>query len=111
MTTEVSKACPECSEAIKAGALVCRFCGYDYRIGTRQVTKTTNGLAIASMVVGILWLYWIGSIVALIFGYIAKKQIDASGGTQSGRGMAVAGIVLGWVGVGFWVLALAWLLS
>ena len=60
----------------------------------------TNGMAIASMVLGILWLYWIGSILALIFGYSAIRQIDRSGGVESGRGMAIAGIVLGWVGVG-----------
>jgi hypothetical protein len=59
----------------------------------------TNGFAIASMVLGILWVYWIGSILALVFGYIGKSQIDHSGGTQTGRGMAIAGIVLGWVGV------------
>jgi hypothetical protein len=51
------------------------------------------------MVLGILWIYWLGSLLALIFGYIAKSQIDRSGGTQGGRGMAIAGIVLGWVGV------------
>lgn len=59
----------------------------------------TNGLAIASMVLGIVWLYGIGAVLALIFGYQAKKQIDGSGGRETGRGMAVAGIVLGWVGV------------
>ncbi len=64
------------------------------------VAQSTNGLAVASLVLGILWLYWIGSILALIFGYVAKSQIDRSQGRQSGRGMAVAGIVLGWVGVG-----------
>jgi hypothetical protein len=64
----------------------------------------TNGLAIASMVCGILWLYWLGSILALVFGYVAKGQIDRSHGSQTGRGMAIAGIVLGWVGVGFLVL-------
>jgi hypothetical protein len=57
-------------------------------------------MAIASMVLGILWLWWIGSILALIFGYVGKGQIDASQGYQSGRGMAIAGIVLGWIGVG-----------
>jgi hypothetical protein len=62
--------------------------------------KTTNGMAIASMVLGILWLYWIGSVLALIFGYAAKKQIAESRGTQGGEGMATAGIVLGWIGVG-----------
>lgn len=61
--------------------------------------STTNGFAIASLVLGILWLYGIGSILALVFGYLAKGQIRESGGTQSGGGMATAGIVLGWVGV------------
>ena len=67
--------------------------------------RTTNGLAIASMVLGILWLYWIGSILALVFGYVARDQIKRSG--QAGDGMAIAGIVLGWVGIGFLVLGLA----
>lgn len=70
------------------------------------VQRKTNGMAIASMVLGILWLYWIGSILALIFGMVAKSQIDSSGGTQDGRGMAIAGIVLGWVGVGILLLFL-----
>ena len=61
--------------------------------------RRTNGLAIASMVLGILWLYWIGSILALVFGYIARNQIRERG--ESGGGMATAGIVLGWIGVGF----------
>ena len=68
--------------------------------------KATNGLAIASMVLGILWVYWIGSILALIFGYVAKGQIAAAGGTQGGRGMAIAGIVLGWVGIGMLLLGI-----
>jgi hypothetical protein len=63
---------------------------------------TTNGFAIASLVLGIaqIFLCVIGGILALVFGYIARNQIDQSGGTQGGRGMAVAGIVLGWIGVG-----------
>lgn len=66
----------------------------------------TNGMAIASMVLGIVWIYWLGSILALVFGYIAKRQIAESNGTQRGSGMATAGIVLGWVGVGTLVLAI-----
>jgi hypothetical protein len=64
---------------------------------------STNGLAVASLVLGILWIYWIGSILALIFGYVARRQIRERGG--SGNGMAIAGIALGWVGVGVLVLA------
>ena len=66
----------------------------------------TNGKAIAALVLGILWLCWIGSILALVFGYSAKNEIDESGGAQQGRGMAIAGIVLGWVGVGALLLYL-----
>ena len=61
---------------------------------------TVNGLAIASLVLGIVWLMWIGSILALVFGYVAKRQIEQSPHRQSGRELALAGIVLGWVGVG-----------
>jgi hypothetical protein len=64
----------------------------------------TNGMAVASMVLGIVWIYWIGSVLALIFGYIARKQIKQSG--QKGDGMAIAGIVLGWVGLGTLVLVI-----
>jgi len=66
--------------------------------------RRTNAMAVASMVVGILWIYWIGSILALIFGYVARHQIRRSG--DGGNGMAIAGIVLGWIGVGFLVLAI-----
>jgi hypothetical protein len=68
-----------------------------------QAARSTNGLAIASMVLGILWLYWLGSILALVFGYIALRQIKQR--HQAGRGMAIAGTVLGWCGVAFLVLA------
>jgi len=62
----------------------------------------TNGMAIASMVLGILWIFGLGSILALIFGYVGLSQIKRK--HETGRGMAIAGVVLGWVGVGFLVL-------
>ena len=64
--------------------------------------RPTNGMAIASMVLGIIWIYWIGSILALVFGYIAKRQIKERG--EGGGGMATAGIVLGWIGVAILVI-------
>jgi len=42
-------------------------------------TTSTNGLAIASMVLGIVWVWWIGSILALVFGFVARKQIRERG--------------------------------
>jgi hypothetical protein len=62
----------------------------------------TNGSAIASLVLGIVGLTGfpvIPSILALVFGYRARREIAQAAGTQSGLGLAKAGIVLGWIGV------------
>jgi len=58
---------------------------------------STNGFAIAALVLGIVWVYWIGSILAVVFGHIALVQTRHSG--QGGRGMAIAGLVLGYIGL------------
>jgi Domain of unknown function (DUF4190) len=71
--------------------------GYGYpppASGYPQPSAGTNGLAIASLVCSLLgWLCGIGPILGLVFGFIALNQIKQSG--QSGRGMAIAGIVIG----------------
>lgn len=79
--------------------------------GAVTLKLDTNGKAIAAMVLGILWLCGIGSILALVFGYQAQNEIEASAGKQGGKGMAIAGIVLGWIGVGLILLYLVlWLI-
>lgn len=71
---------------------------------TPPAPASTNGFAVASLVLGILWLLWVGSVLALIFGYLAKRQIRERG--QGGDGIATAGIVLGTIGTAFLVLSL-----
>ena len=66
--------------------------------------RGTHGLAIVSFVLGILWLGWLGSILAVIFGHVALSQIARSG--QNGRGLAIVGLVFGWIGVGVLVVAM-----
>jgi hypothetical protein len=112
--------CSRCGQLVGLGARFCPACGAaipatvlgDAGPGSgrqqpvlaygaaQPVPQTANGLAIAGMVLGILWVYWVGSILALVFGYVARGQIAASAGRQGGGGMAMAAIVLGWVGVG-----------
>ena len=59
--------------------------------------KPYSGLAIASMVCGIcgIWTLGISSIVGLVLGYRARRETRQ--GDRRGDGMAITGIVLGWV--------------
>ncbi len=71
--------------------------------GAPAYSAPYSSLAIISLVAGILGLTFfplIGSIVAIITGYMAKKEIHQSAGAFTGDGLATAGLVLGWVAVG-----------
>jgi len=78
--------------------------------------QRTSGLAIASMVCGILSLvfFWVPlfgfllGIIAIIFGAVAIRQIGREP-NLGGRGMAIAGLVCGIVGVVGWVIFIAWI--
>lgn len=79
--------------------------------GPPVAVPPTNGMAIASMVVsivGILGLcgYGLGGyigIVGAILGHVSRKQIRERG--ENGDGMALAGIVMGWLATAIAVLA------
>ncbi len=58
-----------------------------------------NVLAIASVLAAVLWLAGLGAVLALVFGYRARRQIKDSAGSQTGSGLATAGIILGWIGI------------
>ena len=58
----------------------------------------TNGMAIASLVLGIiavpLCFLFIPAVLAVVFGLIALSQLKSNPG-QGGQGQAIAGLVLG----------------
>jgi hypothetical protein len=67
----------------------------------------TNGKATAALILGILGLVFcpfICSVLALVFGYQARGEIDRSGGRQGGRGLATAGVITGWIGIAITLL-------
>jgi hypothetical protein len=68
----------------------------------------TNALAIVSLVAGIaqfICFYFVGAIAAIVTGHIARGQIKRSQGRESGGGLALAGLILGYVGLALTVLA------
>ena len=70
--------------------------------------KQTSTLAIVSLVSGILgWTFapWIGSVVAIITGHMARAEIRRNPDAMEGDGMAIAGLVMGWAMVVLSVLA------
>jgi hypothetical protein len=69
----------------------------------------TSGLALASLVLGVAGLTvlpLIASILAIIFGTMARNDIRQRPGQVSGEGMAKAGLIMGWIAVGATVLIL-----
>jgi hypothetical protein len=64
----------------------------------------TNGLAVTSLVLGFCGFVPFASVAAVATGLAAKQRIRQTG--EQGDGIATAGLVLGWMGVAFWVLLL-----
>ncbi|MBS1674917.1 MAG: DUF4190 domain-containing protein [Actinobacteria bacterium] len=66
----------------------------------------SNGLAIAALICGIVGLVvvpFLPSIAAVITGHMGLSQTKHDP-ALGGRGFAITGLVLGYIGVGFWLL-------
>jgi hypothetical protein len=57
----------------------------------------TSGAAIASLVLALLWICGIGSLAAIILGIVGIRATKA--GAAKGRGLAIAGLVVGVLGL------------
>jgi hypothetical protein len=74
-----------------------------------STTTQVSGLAVASLVTGLFfWCCAVPGIVSIVLGHLALEDIENSGGAKRGRGMAIAGIVLGWVGIGIVGVLVVW---
>lgn len=69
-----------------------------------------SGSAIASLIFSILGLVgvlpMVGSVIGLLLGHNARKEIDQSAGAVSGHSLAQAGIIVGWLGIALGILVL-----
>ncbi|MBU4461252.1 MAG: DUF4190 domain-containing protein [Verrucomicrobia bacterium] len=72
-------------------------------------TPPNSGLAIASLVLGILSMVCAGiltAIPAVITGHMARGEIRKSAGRIDGDGMALTGLILGYITIALTVVAL-----
>jgi hypothetical protein len=74
-----------------------------YWAGTPQ-PDNARGFAIASLVLSLVWLFGVGSVLAVIFGHIALSRIKRAV-SGAGRGMAIAGLILGYLGIAAAILS------
>jgi hypothetical protein len=73
-----------------------------------SIARGTSVTAVISLVCGILgWtlLPFIGNIVAIITGHMARAEIRRQPERLEGDAMALTGLILGWLGVSLWILA------
>jgi hypothetical protein len=77
--------------------------GYPY---TPVAETNTNAIISLVLAIGAFAICGLAAIPAIMLGNKAIREIDSSGGTQSGRGMAEAGRIVGWVAVALWAIGI-----
>jgi type IV pilus assembly protein PilA len=101
--------CSGCGNNVAAGERFCRLCGKDVpaseaiapavEMSQAGEPAETSGKAIVSLVCGLFLFAFPFSILAIIFGHISLSEIRKSAGRLKGEGLAMTGLVLGYVGV------------
>ena len=61
--------------------------------------------------VSIVWLFGVGSILGIVLGFMGMSQIRDSGGRQGGKAIALAGVVVGIVGLASLGILIAFVVS
>jgi len=71
--------------------------------GTTMAPQASNGWSIAALITGIVGFCvpLLGGLLAVLFGFLGIKR---AGATNTGKGMSIAGLILGILSIGFWAL-------
>jgi len=103
--------CSGCGNEVPVGERFCRVCGTEVSVDpvpapvlgpTAEGTifpAQTSGKAIASLICGVFVFAFPLSILAVILGHLSVYEIRKSAGRLKGEGMAITGLVLGYVGL------------
>lgn len=109
------KFCAKCGSSIDDASRFCSVCGTDTMPRTVPaapnvlpppsplVNAPTSGKALASLILGICGFFFsiLTGIPAIVLGHLAHAEIRRSVGRLQGEGMALAGLILGYVSVVF----------
>ncbi len=106
--------CNKCGTMNADNSQFCRSCGHE--MGTAVTSQAlpqqtgsvpaaplpppeTSGKAIASLILGFLSFIFPAAIVAIILGHISRSEIKKSEGRLQGSGLALTGLIFGYLGV------------
>ena len=103
--------CPNCGASIADNSQFCSNCGkstFPVQFNAAKVPpppaavpiapQQTSGKAIASLVCGIINIFPL-FIVAVVLGHMSLSEIKKSGGRLKGEVLAIAGLVMGYLGI------------
>jgi type IV pilus assembly protein PilA len=105
--------CNRCGQPLPENSQFCGRCGEAVAVQPGAVPASTpsalpsialpetSGLAIGSLVAGIFSFIFPAAITAVVLGHIARSNIRKSAGRLTGDGMALAGLILGYMGIAF----------
>jgi Domain of unknown function (DUF4190) len=103
--------CSGCGNNVSVGERFCAVCGKEVSGASAAAPAfgppaegtifpaQTSGKAIASLVCGFFLFAFPLSILAVIFGHLSVSEIRKRSGRLKGEGIAIAGLVLGYVGL------------
>jgi len=110
--------CRHCGANLAPGAYFCAACGKDQTgspvasapapsapiiagAGPPAGFVPTSGKAIGSLICGLFFFMFPVAIVAIVLGHLALSEIKRSAGRMKGEGLAIGGLVLGYLGIVF----------
>lgn len=99
--------CAACGNSLTADDKFCQVCGRAASAGTTvpnavgaavlPASTETSGKAILSLICGLLFFIPFLFIAAIVLGHLALSEIRKSAGRLKGEGIAIAGLVLGYI--------------
>lgn len=97
--------CPNCNHDIADFVTACPYCGAGIGMAPGNPVQAgymgaqeKSGKATASLVCGLVFFFWpFTAVAAVVLGHLALSDIKKSAGRLVGQGMAVAGLVLGYI--------------
>lgn len=104
----MSSFCSACGTTMESNDRFCRACGaavgspplagFEPSVPT-PVSTETSPKAVISLILGLFIFFFPFSLVAVILGHLSLSEIRKSAGRLTGNGLAIGGLILGYIGI------------